>query len=133
MEFNAKLVPCMLRRVEEVQAGRTCGRAVYPHCKRCCLETLPRADLLNCIGTRQQNCYALLSHRKLGYVPSKYTTKCVLLVICLLPKGQVCYGAVWYKTSVADQYKIKRGRKKRELELLCPCVLTNIAIYVCLI
>lgn len=48
-------------------------------------------------------------HRKLECVSLKYTSKCVFLVIFLFPKDQVCYVALWYKASVANQYKIKRG------------------------
>lgn len=103
--------------------GREClgqaSRAIYAHCVRGgCLETLPRADPLNPMrpaGPSQQNCYALFLRRKLEYVPSKYTSKCVILVICLFPNGWVCYAAPWYKASMANQYKIKKGREKREL------------------
>jgi len=91
--------------------GRRClgksGRAIYAHCVRSgCLETLPRADLLNCVcpsGPSQQNCYALFLRRKLECVPLKCTSKCVLLMICLFPNGQVCYAAPWYKASMANQ------------------------------
>lgn len=122
--------------------GREClgqaSRAIYARCVRGgCLGMLPRADLLNCMcptGPSQQNCCAPFLCRKLECVPSKYTSKCVLLVIYVFPNGQVCYAAPWYKASMANQYKIKKGRKKRELlELLFPCVLTCIAIYIRLI
>lgn len=33
-------------------------------------------------------------------------------MICLLPKGQACYAAVWYKASMADLYKIKKREKE---------------------
>lgn len=86
-------------------------------CKRWFLEMLPRAGLLNSVCptcSSQQNCYALFLRRKLECVPSKYTSKCVLLVICLFPNGHVCYSASWNKASMANKYKIKKGSKKKE-------------------
>lgn len=98
------------------------------------LEMLPKADLLNCLcstGPSQQNCYAFFLHRKLECVPLKCTAACVLLVIFLFPNSQVCYAAPWYKVSKANQCNIEKGGRKRGLfELLFPCVLTCIAIYI---
>lgn len=112
------------------------SRAIHAHCVRGgWLEMLPKADLLNCLcstGPSQQNCYALLLHRKLECVPLKCTAACVLLVICLFPNSPVCCAAPWYKVSKVNQCKIKKGGKKKELIELFPCVLTCIAIYICL-
>lgn len=93
------------------------SRAIHAHCVRGgWLEMLPKADLLNCLcstGPSQQNCYALLLHRKLECVPLKCTAACVLLVICLSLTAQCVVLLHGIKYPRLTNAKSKKGERRK--------------------